>query len=101
MAEWTTQEVAAFLSVDDGFVRRLRLAGRLEGKRQIGPIWLYDPAVVRKFAKSWNRRPGTYDRGTKGRKPKAKILAEAHVRGKSGKAILKVIKAAAKRRPSR
>jgi excisionase family DNA binding protein len=58
--EWTTQEVAEFLGVKDGFVRRLRLAGRLAGKRQVGTTWVFSAAVVKRFKAKWPRKPGAY-----------------------------------------
>ncbi len=58
--EMTTQEVADYLGVKDGFVRRLRLAGRLPGKRHVGTTWVFSSAVVRRFKARWPRKPGAY-----------------------------------------
>jgi len=54
----TTNDVAEFLEVDPSRVRALRIAGRLHGKRKVGPTWVYDRAEVAGFKRGWNRTSG-------------------------------------------
>jgi hypothetical protein len=50
------------MKCDPGFVRRLRLDGRLPGLRQVGITWTYSRKAVEKFLANWDRRPGSYER---------------------------------------
>ena len=60
--ELTGQEVAQLMKCDPGFVRRLRLDGRLPGLRQVGITWTYSRKAVERFLANWDRRPGSYER---------------------------------------
>lgn len=68
--EMTGLEVAALMRCDPGFVRRLRIDGRLPGLRQVGITWTYSRKAVKDFLRTWDRRPGSYDRNRKA-KPRA------------------------------
>ena len=60
--EITGVQVAQLMECDPGFVRRLRIDGRLPGVRQVGITWLYSRKAVKAFLRTWDRRPGSYER---------------------------------------